>query len=109
MDERIFVGLMQLVLQVPGARTRKHRRQAVRSVVDRLRHRFDVSVHEVDSGDQPTRAVLVLTTAGNDRRLIRSILDRVEDLVASHGSVVLTGIDAEVERWHPEDTEAYLG
>lgn len=100
-EHKVFVGVLRLVLRVPGARTLKDRRQAVKSLEDRMRHRFGVTVNEIDRGEQPTMAVLVATTAGNDGRLIRSILDQASAFAGSAGSVVVTGIDADVFRWHP--------
>ena len=102
----VYVGVLRLVLRVPGARSRKDRRQAVQSLADRMRHRFDLSVNEIDRGEQPTMAVLVATTAGNDGRLIRSILDQASGFARSVGSVVATGIDVDVFRWHAPGVEA---
>ncbi len=103
-DERIFVGVLRLVITVPGARTRKDRRQVVRSLSDRVRHRFKVAVHEIDPGERPTRAILCMTTSGNDGRLIRSILDQIVDFAAKSPIAVLSGIDVDVFRWHPSAT-----
>jgi len=41
---RIYVGVLYVELQVPGARTRKDRRQVIRSVRDRCVHRFEQAV-----------------------------------------------------------------
>ena len=105
-DERIYVGVLRLSLRISGARSRKDRRQSVVSLKDRMRHRFDVSVNEIDRGDQPTMAMLVATTSGNDGRLIRSMLDRCGAFAESVGSVVVMGIDVDVFRWHPLGIEA---
>lgn len=108
LDERIHVGVLRVALRVPGARTRKDRRQAVQGLSDRMRHRFQVTVNEIDRGDQPTMAILVATTAGNDGRLIRSILDQCAAFAGSAGSVVVVGIDVDVFRWHPAGIESLM-
>ena len=72
-----------------------------------MRHRFKLTVNEIDRGDQPTMAILVVTTAGNDGRLIRSILDKASAFARSAGSLVVTGIDVDVFRWHPAGIEAF--
>lgn len=102
---KVYVGVLQLTLRIPAARTRKDRRQPVRSLSDRMRHRFKLTVNEIDRGDQPTMAILVATTAGNDGRLIRSILDQASSFARSSGSLVVTGIDVDVFRWHPAGIE----
>ena len=97
----IWVGVLRMVVTVPGARTLKDRRQGVLSVKDRLRHRFDVTCNEVGSADDPQRQPIVCTTAGNDQRSIRTILDRCVGLVREHPAVVLGEVDVDVFRWHP--------
>jgi uncharacterized protein YlxP (DUF503 family) len=104
-DERIFVGVCRLVLRIPGARSRKDRRQVVRSVRDRLRHRFDVTFHEVDDAADLQQQVVVLTTASNDRRQIRSILDQCVSFVHGHPVAVAQQVDVDVFRWHPSGSE----
>jgi uncharacterized protein YlxP (DUF503 family) len=97
----IWIGVLRLELIVPGARTLKDRRQGVLSVRDRLRRRFDVTVNEVQSTDDPQRQPIVCTTAGNDQRSIRTILDRCVGAVREHATVVLGRVDVDVFRWDP--------
>jgi uncharacterized protein len=100
-SERIFIGVGRLVIAIPGARSLKDRRQAVRSLTDRLRHRFSVSVHEVGEDDRPGQQVLIVTSAGNDGALVRSILDQVVGVAAGHPRGLLHQVDVDVFRWHP--------
>lgn len=104
-DEKIFVGVARLELSVPGARSLKDRRQALLSLRDRLRHRFDVTFHEVGVQDEATRQVVVLTTAGNEPRLIRSILDQCVAVVHEHPVAVASRVDVDVFRWQASEQD----
>jgi len=99
-DDPIFVGVARLVLRIPGARTLKDRRQVVGSLIDRIRHRFPVSVHPVDTLDHPGRQIIVCTTAGNDGAVLRSNLDKIVAFAHSNGGLLVGGVDVEVFRWH---------
>ena len=101
MSSRIFVGVCRVAVHVPGARNRKDRRRAVVSLRDRVRHRFDVTFHEVGEDERSPRAVVVMTTAGNDQLVIRSMLDRMIGWIHSNGNVVADEVDVDVFRWHP--------
>jgi len=101
----VHIGVLHLVLRVSGARTLKDRRQVISSLRDRVRHRFEVTWNEVDAGDQPTRAVIVCTTAGTDARLLRSVLDRIRDFVDGSGKAWAESVDVDVFPWHPPDTD----
>jgi uncharacterized protein YlxP (DUF503 family) len=99
----VYVGVLKAVLHVPGARSLKDSRQVVQSLRDRVRHRFDVSCHEIDPSDHPTRRALIVTTAGNDARLIRSILDRVREQITQQANAIPLTIDVDVAQWHPRN------
>jgi uncharacterized protein YlxP (DUF503 family) len=99
-EDRVHVGVLRLVLTVPGARTLKDRRQTLLSLGDRLRHRFPVTWSEIGTGDDPTRQTVVLTTASNDARLVRSILDQCVATVHGHPVAVAAEVDLDVFQWH---------
>jgi uncharacterized protein len=101
LSERIHVGVLRLALTVRGARTLKDRRQTVSSIGDRLRHKFPVTFHEIGTGDDATRQVVVITTAGNDPRLLRSVLDQCVAIVHAHPVASAAEVDLDVFRWHP--------
>ncbi|MBW1876953.1 MAG: DUF503 domain-containing protein [Deltaproteobacteria bacterium] len=103
MVRTVHIGVLHLVLRISGARTLKDRRQVVRSLRDRVRHRFDVTWHEVEPSDSPARCGVVCTTGGNDSRLIRSILDRVHRFVEQSGHAWPETVDLDVFPWHPPD------
>lgn len=79
----------------------------VSSVRDRLRHRFDVSVHEIGTSGDPVHQTLVITTAGNDPVVIRSVLDRCVGQIHGHPTAIAASVDVDVFRWDaPEDAWA---
>ena len=100
-EERVYVGVLLVVLRVPGARSLKDRRQGILSVRDRVRHKFDVTFHEIGGGEDPQLQTVVMTTAGNDARLVRSVLDQCAGVVREHPIVEPARVDVDVFRWHP--------
>jgi uncharacterized protein len=96
----VFVGVLRIVLFVPGARSLKDGRAALASIRDRVRNRFDVSAHEIPS-DAPARRVLVFTTAGSDAKAIRSSLDRIRSFVEASDLARAAEVDADVFPWTP--------
>jgi uncharacterized protein YlxP (DUF503 family) len=55
----------------------------VRSLKDRLRHRFNVSVAETGFQDVWTRAELSAATVAGERAFVDTVLDKVDRLVTS--------------------------
>jgi uncharacterized protein len=80
-------------LHVPESRSLKAKRAALRPIVETLRHRFRVSVAEVEHQDRWQRAAIgVAVVAESDGRL-RELLESVERFVAHAPDVEL--LDAE--------------
>jgi uncharacterized protein YlxP (DUF503 family) len=62
----MHVGLLEIDLHIPYAQSLKDKRMAVRSVKDRLRKRFNVSVAEVNHQELWQRAEIGVVSIGPD-------------------------------------------
>jgi len=60
-------------------RSLKGKRKVVRSMVDKVKHKFNVSIAEVGSNDKWQRIELGVSAVGNDRRHIDSSLNNILD------------------------------
>ncbi len=92
----MIVGAALVELHVHGSQSLKEKRGVVRSVVQRIRNRFNVSVAEVGGQGTWQRAVVGITTVGNDARTVRSVLDRVVEFVEGTGLAEVTNSDVEI-------------
>ena len=91
----MVIGLCQLELLLHGNFSLKGKRQVIKSVVQRARQRFNISIAEVEDQDLWQRAVLGICTVSNDRQRVNSILDQVVDFVENtHLAEV---IDSQIE------------
>ena len=71
------IGALRVELHVPGASSLKAKRQVVKSLKDRMRNRFNVSVAEVGQHDKWQRAMLGIAMAGTDGKYVAGALDEV--------------------------------
>lgn len=78
----MFVGAARVELRVHGAASLKQKRGVVKSIMQRTRNRFNVSVSEVEGQDTWQRAVLGLTTAANESGVVRQRLEKAIDFIA---------------------------
>ena len=91
--EWMHAAALRVELWVPDSRSLKTKRAAVRPNVDGLRHRFKVSVAEVDHQDTWQRAaVAVAAVAESDGRL-REVLATVERFVHRAGGVEVLRVE----------------
>ena len=82
----MFVGILRLTLYLPEPGSLKSKRHLLRSAIDRVKSRFNVSIAEVADNDLWQRSVVGVTAVGNDHAFVNETLDKVSDFVASmHG------------------------
>ena len=87
MDESTYhVGLLLVDLFIPGAQSLKEKRTVLKSMKDRLRKQFNVSVAELDCRDKWQVATCGIAMIGNDQRYINQRLDHIVSFVEGcHG------------------------
>jgi len=83
-------------LALPGCSSLKEKRSVVRSLRDRLRSRFNVSVAETGLQDVHGRAELTIALVSSDGRQAESILDKADRLVESHGGALIVRVRRDV-------------
>ena len=79
----MVVGTLVLDFLVIESRSLKARRRVVKSLKDRIRGRFNVSVADLSDQDVWQRAVLGVAVVANDGRFANEVLSRVLNLVLS--------------------------
>ena len=84
------IGVLQLELFIPQAGSLKSKRQVLKSLKDKIRHKFNVSVAEIGGLDKWQRATLAVACVNNDKRLINSILSKIINLVDAQHMLELT-------------------
>ena len=89
------VGVLTLELRIEHAHSLKEKRHVVKSLKDRLRHKFNVSVAEIDDQDLHNSAVLAVATVSSSRPFAETILRAVERETASVVGPMLIRVDAE--------------
>ncbi len=90
------VALVHLEFSIPGARSLKDKRRAVKSFKDRLANRFNVSIAEVDFLDDRRRAVLAAVMVANDGRYLESAMQKIINSAENQREMVLA---AEEIQW----------
>ena len=92
----MVIGLLTLDLHFPGARSLKDKRQALRSLEQRIRNRFNVSIAEVDHQDLWQRARLAVVSVNTDHTHLESTLASVAGVAGSARDVLLVDSQTEI-------------
>jgi uncharacterized protein YlxP (DUF503 family) len=94
----MFVGVLRLTLHLPDPGSLKSKRHLLRSAIDRVKAKFNVSIAEVAENDLWQRSVVGVAAVGNDHAFVNESLDKVADFVASMhgGQIQVTARDIEI-------------
>ncbi len=95
-DEALFVGVLRLVLRIPGSRSLKDRRRVVQSLRDRVQVRHRASFAEVGHLEAHDAAVVAISVVGNDARQIRARLDSIRSDAEGAVEALLTDVDVQI-------------
>jgi uncharacterized protein YlxP (DUF503 family) len=86
------IAKLTLELEIPYAQSLKDRRQVVRSMKDKLRHSFNLSIAELDDGIVWNRATLGIVAISNSTSYLTGQMHIVDD--AAHR--IAAGSSAEI-------------
>jgi uncharacterized protein YlxP (DUF503 family) len=91
----MIVGVMRTQLHMQGISSLKEKRSIVKSVIGRLKSRFNISIAEVDHQDNKTSAVIAMAIVSNDTRLIDRQFDAIVSFMQKDGRFYLGPIERE--------------
>ena len=92
----MFVGVCQLGLILPEGSSLKDKRSVIKSIRERLRHRFNISIAEVGFQDALRRAEIGFAAVSNETVYLEGLLDKVINHIESDGRVEIHAIDRDI-------------
>ena len=90
----IIVAAM-ITLVIPGNDSLKGKRRVVKSLIERVRHKFDAAVAEVGDNDLWQKAKIGVALVGNDSQLLNTRLQQIMKFMENQHLVEI--IDSQVE------------
>ena len=91
----MIVGVMTTKLHMQGIESLKEKRSIVKSIIGRLKSRFNISIAEVDHQDNKTGAVIGIAIVSNETRFINQQFDKIISFMQKDGRFYLGQIERE--------------
>ena len=73
----MIVGLLQLQVSVFDAMTLKDKRRVIKSLKDRIKNKFNVSIAEVGHNESIRTSILAVAMVANERTFVESALSKI--------------------------------
>ena len=89
------IGFLMVDMHIPSAQSLKDKRSVVKSIKERLKNDFNISIAELGEQDKWQRAVLGIIMLGSDKPFVESVLSKIKDRLGMHPAARL--IDSHIQ------------
>lgn len=77
----MVIGICEVELYLPENCSIKGKRRVVKSIITRVRNKFNVSAAEIDDNDKWQKIKLGFSVVSNDNKLVNSTLNNLVDFI----------------------------
>lgn len=91
----MHIGVCKIKLYLPESQSLKDKRRIVKSLIDRLKKRFNLAVAELDALDMHQSAIIGAVSISNDVKFVNRILSQSVKFIEENSSVVLVDYETD--------------
>ena len=91
----MIVGVLKVQLHMHGIASLKQKRSIIKSIIGRLKARFNISISEVDHQDRKTSAVIAIAVVSNETGFVDSQFESIINFMRNDGRFYLGEISRE--------------
>ena len=91
----MIIAAALITLMIPGNDSLKGKRRVIKSLIERVRHKFDAAIAEVGDNDLWQKAKIGVALVGNDSQLLSSRLQQIMKFMENQHLAEI--IDSQVE------------
>jgi uncharacterized protein len=92
----MYVGICRLDLMLSDCSSLKDKRQVIRSLIERLKSRFNISIAEVGFLDLLRRSEIGFSVVSNETRHLESLMGKVVNFIEGDSRVQIVSIHKEI-------------
>lgn len=81
------LGVLNVAVHIPSAQSLKEKRMILKSLKERLKHRFNASICEVEGQDTWQSATLAVAIVNNDKKYIDSCFQKILSFIDGSGNL----------------------
>lgn len=92
----MVIGISVFELHLPGARSLKQKRKVVKGLIERIHHRFRVSIAETDHHDLHQRAEIAIAAVTRNETEGQQLMDSIRNILDTQPEAMLIGWDPQI-------------
>lgn len=79
----MVIGIVRITLAIHDSHSLKEKRQVLKSIMEKVKGRFNVSISEVGDNDMWQRATIGIAAVGTDGAFVNSAIDKTVFFIES--------------------------
>ncbi|MDF2890357.1 MAG: hypothetical protein K0R80_724 [Clostridia bacterium] len=92
----MIIGTGKIYLYASWVHSLKEKRMVVKSVIDKVKHRFNVSIAEIENLDMHQSIVIGIACVSNSTKHANSSIQNVIEYIEQNTDAVLENIEIEI-------------
>ncbi len=89
----MFVGALKIEILIPGSNNLKDKRKIVKSLKDKIRYNYNVSVAEIDYQEKWQRATIGFSVVNERRGEIEILIEKIKKTIEENFEVIILNTD----------------
>ena len=92
----MIIGICTCEIYIFNANSLKSKRSVVKSIIEKSKNRFNISIAEVGENDKWQKSIIAFSTISNDQRLVEQTIEKVINFFDSYSEIEIINIKREI-------------
>ncbi len=92
----MIIGTVVVELNLPGVDSLKEKRRRIKSLLIRMRNKFNVSAAEIDYNDSHRRACLGIAVVSNDKQFSDQVISKIVNMIENENEMYISDYQIEI-------------
>ncbi|MBS6534451.1 MULTISPECIES: DUF503 domain-containing protein [Peptoniphilus] len=92
----MIIGICTCEIYIFNANSLKSKRSVVKSIIEKSKNRFNISIAEVGENDKWQKSIIAFSTISNDQRLVEETIEKVINFFDSYSEIEIINIKREI-------------
>ncbi|MFR3064399.1 DUF503 domain-containing protein [Peptoniphilus sp.] len=92
----MIIGICTCEIFIFNANSLKSKRSIVKSIIEKSKNRFNISIAEVGENDKWQKSIIAFSTISNDQKIVEETIEKVINFFDSYSEIEIIKIKREI-------------
>lgn len=92
----MIIGICTCEIFIFNANSLKSKRSVVKSIIEKSKNRFNISIAEVGENDKWQKSIIAFSIISNDQKIVEETIEKVINFFDSYSEIEIINIKREI-------------